>query len=90
MPTIKFTNALQRFFPALSETELEAGSLVEVLEQLEARHPGLRNYIVDEQGALRKHVNIFIDGDLIHDRDGLSDSFGERSEIYIMQALSGG
>lgn len=90
MPTIKFTNALQRFFPTLSETELEAGSLAEVLDLLESRHPGLRNYIVDEQGALRKHVNIFIDGDLIHDRDGLSDSFEERSEIYIMQALSGG
>lgn len=90
MATIKFTNALRRFFPTLSETELEAATLSEVLTKLESQHPGLRNYIVDEQGALRKHVNIFIDGDLIHDRESLSDSFGEQSEIYIMQALSGG
>lgn len=90
MATIKFTNALRRFFPTLSETELEAATLSEVLTKLESQHPGLRNYIVDEQGALRKHVNIFIDGDLIHDRERLSDSFGEQSEIYIMQALSGG
>ncbi len=90
MPIIKFTNALKRFFPTLSETTIPANSLPQVLEELEKQYPGLRNYIVDEQGVLRKHVNIFIDGDLIHDRDKLSDSFTERSEIYIMQALSGG
>lgn len=90
MPTIKFTNALQRFFPTLSTTEIAADDLSEILEKLEKQHPGLRNYIVDERGSLRKHVNIFIDGDLIHDRDNLSDPFTARSEIYIMQALSGG
>lgn len=90
MPTVKFTNALQRFFPDLRETTVAAESLPALLANLEEDYPGLRNYIVDEQGALRKHVNIFIDGELIEDRDRLSDAFGEQSEIYIMQALSGG
>jgi hypothetical protein len=45
---------------------------------------------LDEQGSLRKHVNIFIDGKMINDRNKLSDPFTTGSEIYIMQALSGG
>ena len=90
MPTIKFTNALKRFFPTLSETDISADDLTQVLEELENIHPGLKSYIIDEQGALRQHVNIFIDGDLIHDRHKLSDAFQDNSEIYIMQALSGG
>lgn len=90
MATIKFTNALQRFFPDLSDLEVKVESLPQILQVLEEKHPGLRNYIVDERGVLRQHVNIFIDGDLIHDRENLSDKLGPKSEIYIMQALSGG
>lgn len=90
MPIVKFTHALQRFFPSLSETRVAAGDLPQLLMELEAKYPGLRNYIVDDQGVLRQHVNIFIDGDLIEDREKLSDRLAENSEIYIMQALSGG
>jgi hypothetical protein len=46
--------------------------------------------VLDDQGRLRQHVNIFIDGVMIKDRNHLSDPFQENSEIYIMQALSGG
>lgn len=90
MPTVKFTYALKRFFPALKDTELQVASLPEVLDSVDAIYPGLRGYVLDEQGAVRKHVNIFIDGEMIKDRAELSDAFRSDSEIYIMQALSGG
>ncbi|HTR28025.1 MAG TPA: MoaD/ThiS family protein [Puia sp.] len=90
MPTVKFTYALRRFFPGLKDTPARATSLAAVLAELEDRYPGVRSYILDEQGQLRRHVNIFIDGVVISDRNKLSDPFGENSEIYIMQALSGG
>lgn len=57
---------------------------------MDASYPGISNYILDEQGRLRRHVNIFIDGVMIRDRVSLTDRFDEKSEIYIMQALSGG
>lgn len=57
---------------------------------MEQAYPGIQSYILDEQGMLRKHVNIFIDGRMITDRNALSDAFTKDSEIYIMQALSGG
>ncbi|MBO9659468.1 MAG: MoaD/ThiS family protein [Chitinophagaceae bacterium] len=90
MPTVKFTYALKRFFPGLQQTPAMGRTLAAVLEEMEARYPGVRSYVLDEQGKLRQHVNIFIDGSLIKDRIRLSDPFTEHSEIYIMQALSGG
>ena len=47
-------------------------------------------YVLDEQGALRHHVVVFVDGQLIRDRVTLADPVGEQSEIAVMQALSGG
>jgi sulfur-carrier protein len=62
----------------------------EVLEGVFADNPRLRGYIVDERGALRRHMIVFVDGRQISDRERLSDRVGPRSEIYVMQALSGG
>lgn len=90
MPTVKFTYALGRFFPGLQDTHATAGTVNDVLKEIDAHYPGIRNYILDDQGSLRRHVNIFIDGVMINDRRSLSDRFNEKSEIYIMQALSGG
>lgn len=90
MPTVKFTYALNRFFSGLKDTPATGCTLKDVLKEIDGNYPGIRNYILDEQGSLRRHVNIFIDGRLINDRKALSDPFTERSEIYIIQALSGG
>lgn len=90
MPTVKFTKALKRFFPAIADTPANGKSLSEVLSEIDAHYPGVRSYLLDEQGALRKHVNIFIDGNMISDRKTLQDAFNDNSEIYIIQALSGG
>ena len=70
---------------------MEVENLSAVLDELDRQHKGLKNYIVDDQGVLRQHVNIFVDGKLIEDRESLSDSISnENCEIFIMQALSGG
>jgi hypothetical protein len=50
----------------------------------------LRGYVVDDQGALRQHVAIFVDNRPISDRAGLGDKVRHDSEIFVMQALSGG
>ena len=55
-----------------------------------AATPRLREYVVDERGVLRKHMTVFVDGQQLADREGLSDPVGPRSEIFVMQALSGG
>ena len=90
MATVKFTQALKRFYPSLAPLDIEAEQVVSILEKIEELHPGISAYILDDQGRLRKHVNIFVDGQMITDREAQSDSLAANSEVYIMQALSGG
>ncbi|MCY4019600.1 MAG: molybdenum cofactor biosynthesis protein MoaD [Chloroflexi bacterium] len=90
MPRVKFTPNLQRFFPDLTELEVEATTIAEAVSAVDQRWRGLGDYIIDEQGALRKHVNIFIGDELIRDKRTLSDRVSADTRIYIMQALSGG
>lgn len=90
MPKVKFTTNLKRFYPGLSPVDSAECSIPAILNELNEIHPGIKDYVVDEQGRLRKHVNIFIGDELIHDRENLSDEIKPDDEIYIMQALSGG
>ncbi|MCI5081796.1 MAG: MoaD/ThiS family protein [Saprospiraceae bacterium] len=90
MAQVRFTSALQRFYPDLKTLDLDATNIAELLEQIEAVYPGLTDYLVDESGTLRKHVNIYIGEDLIDDRTDLSDALKPQDEVLIFQALSGG
>jgi sulfur-carrier protein len=62
----------------------------EALEQYFARHPQVRSYVLDEQGALRQHVVVFVNGTQVRDRSRQQDPIDDGAEIYVMQALSGG
>lgn len=90
MAKIKFTSALKRFFPTLTETEVEGETVKEVLSNVEKVYPGISGYLMQDDGTLRKHVNIFVQGDLIEDRIKLKDKINHNDELLIFQALSGG
>jgi len=89
MPTVSFTRALERFLEAPTVT-VEAATLGEALAAVFASRPALRGYVLDDQGALRRHVAVYVNGEAVRDRVGLSDPVGPRDEIYVFQALSGG
>lgn len=90
MPVVKFTKNLQRFFPTLTETEVNGQTVAEVVSALDRCYPGLADYIVDERGKLRQHVNIFIGDSMVDDRETLGDAVEANTRVYIFQALSGG
>lgn len=89
MPDVVLTPNLQRHVACPSMT-LPGATVREVLNELFAAHPQVRGYVLDDQGALRHHMVIFVDGRQIKDRVHLRDPVSPDSEIYIMQALSGG
>lgn len=89
MATVEFTPNLARQTRAVPCTA-QGATVAEVLESAFAQQPGLKSYIIDDQGAVRQHVVIFLDGSAIVDRRHLSDATGPDSEIFVMQALSGG
>jgi molybdopterin synthase sulfur carrier subunit len=89
MPRVLFTPNLKRHVDC-PDTKVEGKNVRDALEAVFAQHPALRGYVVDDQGRLRTHMVIFVDGKNLKDRDGLSDVVNSDSEIYVMQALSGG
>jgi len=89
MATIRFTSALQRFLPAPS-AQLEAATVGEALAQVFATRPALRGYVLDDQGGLRRHVAIYVNGRPVRDRAHLGDPLGPEDEVYVFQALTGG
>lgn len=89
MTTISFTPNLLRHVetPALDVV----GETVRLaLENYFTNNPKVRSYILDDQGSLRKHVAIFLNNELIHDRTELSDPVRENDNIFVIQALTGG
>lgn len=89
MPTVSFTRALERFLAAPS-AEVEGATVADALAAVFASRPALRGYVLDDQGALRRHVAVCINGRPVNDRVRLTDPVGLRDEIYVFQALTGG
>lgn len=89
MARVVFTANLQRHVEVPPE-EVDGSTLREVLDVVFSRHPRARGYVLDDQGALRKHVVVFVGGRQIVDRRTLSDSVTPDAEVCVMQALSGG
>ncbi len=92
MPAVEMTSHLYRFFPVLENHKIRvrAGSVADVLREVDAIAPGFSDYILDERGALRRHVNISINNTLVIDRKKLTDYAADDTTVYIFQALSGG
>lgn len=90
MAKVHFTPALKRFVPDLKSIEVNGGTVAEVITGVETVYPGLTDYLVEENGVLRQHVNIFINDTFIRDRKKLSDTVQPLDEVHVIQALSGG
>jgi sulfur carrier protein ThiS len=89
MALVAFTPNLQRHL-ACPDRIVPGQSVAEVLDRVFAAEPRLRSYILDDQGQVRRHVAIFVNGTLLLDRTKLSDPVGEDDEVFVFQALSGG
>jgi len=70
-----------------AEVEADGATLADLLDDLDARHPGIRFRVVDEQDRVRTHVRIFVDGEVARD---LTVPLGANSVVQMVGALSGG
>lgn len=89
MAKLVFTQQLRRF-TEVPEIETAAANLRAALEDAYLVNPRLRGYIQDEQGHVRQHVAIFVDGLRIRDRVQLNEVISANSIVHVLQALSGG
>jgi sulfur-carrier protein len=70
--------------------EVDAVTVGEALAAVFKQNPAMRSYVLDDQGGVRKHVVIFVNGCQIEDRQALTDTVPSNATVYVMQALSGG
>jgi molybdopterin synthase sulfur carrier subunit len=72
------------------QVSVEPGTLSEIVTELESAHPGLGDRLIDEDGALRKFVNIFVDDDDVRYLDGLDTKVADGITVSIIPAVAGG
>ena len=89
MASVHFTPNLVRHTECPTAT-LPAGTVSELLERYFERWPDVRGFVLDDQGEVRKHIKVLIDGRNLRDRQHLTDALETNSEVYVFQALSGG
>jgi hypothetical protein len=89
MAHLHFTQNLVRHTQCPT-AELPADTVGQLLERYFESWPGVRSYVLDDQGEVRHHVKVLVDGRNIKDRRKLTDRINPTSEVYVFQALSGG
>ena len=89
MVTVNFSPSLQRRKPCPAQ-QVDAGSLEQVLGAALQAEPGLRSYVLDDQGHIRKHVAVFINQDMHLPRNNLARAVAAGDTVLVIQCLTGG
>ncbi len=87
---VRVPTLLRTYTGGESEVDTEGSSLREVLDSLDASYPGIKGRIVDEQGALRRFVNVYVGNDDVRFLDGLDTSIDDGTQISVIPAVAGG
>jgi molybdopterin converting factor small subunit len=89
---VKLPTVLRPFAGGVERVEVEPAepTVGAVFASLEADHPALRRRLTDEQGEVRRHVNVFLENDNIRDLQGLDTSLDDGAELLILPSVAGG
>jgi sulfur-carrier protein len=86
MPRVCLRQPLKRLAGDRSEHALEGGTVVELLRELERRHPATGGWILDERGHIRRHINVFVNGE----PGGEQTAVAGEDRVDVLPAISGG
>lgn len=86
MPVVCLHGPLKKLAGDRSQHELDAGTVLELLCGLERRHPALSGWIVDERGLIRRHINVFVNGE----RGDARTALGADDRVEVLPAITGG
>lgn len=88
--TVRIPTTLRTLTGGASEVEIEGAKVSEVLANLEAAHPGFASRILDDSGALRRFVNVFVADEDVRFMDGLDTAVADGNTVSIIPAVAGG
>ena len=86
MATVRLHGPLKRLAGDRAEHAIEGATVTDLLAELERSHPATRGWILDERGVLRRHINVFVNGDLAKQETEV----GGDDRIEVLPAISGG
>jgi molybdopterin converting factor small subunit len=86
MAVVCVRGPLKRLAGELSEHTVEGATVGELLSALESEHPALSGWVLDERGAIRRHINVFVNGE---QGDGATP-VGEADRVDVLPAITGG
>ncbi len=88
--SVRIPTILRPYTGGASEVAAEGGSLTEVLDALEVAHPGLKARVLDDDGAIRRFVNVYVNDDDVRFAEGLATATPDGTSISIIPAVAGG
>ena len=87
---VRIPTILRTYTGGQSEVTAEGATLGEVLDHLEASYPGIRARVLDDQGEIRRFVNVYVGNDDVRFLDGLGSATADGSQVSIIPAVAGG
>ena len=88
--SVRIPTILRTYTGGDSEVSADGATVSELLESLDASFPGIKGRIIDDQGQIRRFVNVYVGNDDVRFLDGLDTEVGESDEVTILPAVAGG
>jgi sulfur-carrier protein len=88
--SVRIPTILRTYTNGESEVSADGGTLSEVLDSLEASYPGIKARILDDQGAIRRFVNVYVGNDDVRFLEALDTSTPEGAQVSVIPAVAGG
>ncbi|MFQ5582059.1 MAG: ubiquitin-like small modifier protein 1 [Mariprofundaceae bacterium] len=88
--TVRIPTPLRKLTEGADEVSIEGGNVGELIDNLEAAHPGLKERLCDEAGEIRRFVNIYVNDEDVRFLDGKATGLKDGDEVSIVPAIAGG
>ena len=87
---VRVPTVLRSYTGGAKEVAADGSTVAEVLDALDSAHPGIRERVVDDQGQLRRFVNVYVDNEDVRFADGLKTPVAEGARVSIIPSVAGG
>lgn len=90
MPTLTLPALMKYYVNDLSEVQIKGSTVSQAINDLTSQYPAIKPHIMDDQGRLRRHINLFINKENINNLNGLDTPVDESDIIILMPSITGG
>ena len=90
MATVRIPSPLRRYTNGQNKVESAGANIGELIENLEAQYPGVKSRLCDENGQIKRYVNVFVNGEEIRTLQGSETLIADKDEVSIIPAMAGG